>query len=231
MTPHYRKPDAQECESDLVLCPTCVDVVTGRDKLAFSHPDNQFYRALIHKHRKHYQSTHKRTLKAVVIRDVMQAIQNEGGRFLAIEEDERDSLNVSYREMTENEVLKKISHALRSAKSRNQASTTRASGQSPILDYDGSSSQSSNNSVSNSPSISERSPTISTVASLDEKFRVLKCEQRRIFSALLHDMGDAATDPFEFLGDDSDADSPCDESNATITSFYTLDGSPAKIRF
>jgi hypothetical protein len=108
--------------------PTTLDVLTGRNKIAFMHPGNQLYRELIQRHREAYQRTHKRTFKSIVVRSIMRTIQDKGGRFLRPVDETTTShdetTNVleatTWIEMSKAEIHTKISHALRSAKPSGQ---------------------------------------------------------------------------------------------------------------
>jgi len=87
------------------------DVICGKGKLVHSHPGNKQFRKLINFRRESYQTANIREEKKQITNSVIDTIHRLGGRFLKMDENHGEYIEVSdeYR-------YEKVSHALRSAK-------------------------------------------------------------------------------------------------------------------
>jgi hypothetical protein len=93
---------------------TDADVISGRDKLAFTHPGNRFFRSLVIAHGPAYQAANFRKQKARIVNTIIETIHNSGGRFMSLEGSGAGS--ISWVEMNQATTYQKVAHALRSSK-------------------------------------------------------------------------------------------------------------------
>jgi len=87
------------------------DVLWGRDDFAFNHPGNVYFRELVRKYGHAYQSTSIREQKATIVHQILQHIEEKGGRFIRRE-------GKTWTQPPEDVTYRKVCHALRSAKPR-----------------------------------------------------------------------------------------------------------------
>jgi hypothetical protein len=88
------------------------DVLTGRDAVAHSHLGNRHYRELCRSHKQRYNDARRRSVKSDIIHAIIEAVKRGGGRFMTLD-DRADGGNMTWVEMEEHEVHKKVSHNLR----------------------------------------------------------------------------------------------------------------------
>jgi len=100
--------DAQEYKKAMADV-NAVDVLWGRDKLAYCHQGNAYFRHIVRKYCPMYQNTKLRDRKAAVIHSILREVEKKEGRFLRRK-------GGKWEESLLQEVYKKIGHALRSAK-------------------------------------------------------------------------------------------------------------------
>jgi hypothetical protein len=96
------------------------DVISGRDKLAFTHPGNRVFRSLVIAHGHAYQAANFRKQKARIVNTIIDVIHNSGGRFLSLEGSGAGS--IGWVEMNQATTYQKVAHALRSSKPADQRS-------------------------------------------------------------------------------------------------------------
>lgn len=99
---------------------TDADVISGRDKLACSHPGNRVFRSLVIAHGPAYQAANFRKQKARIVNMIIDTIRNSGGRFMSLEGSAASS--VCWVEMNQATTYQKVAHALRSSKPADQRS-------------------------------------------------------------------------------------------------------------
>ena len=93
---------------------TDADVISGRDKLAFTHPGNRVFRSLVIAHGPAYQAANFRKHKARIVNTIVETIHNTGGRFMSLEGSGAGS--IGWVEMNQATTYQKVAHALRSSK-------------------------------------------------------------------------------------------------------------------
>jgi hypothetical protein len=112
------------------------DVLTGRDRLAFGHPGNRFFRQLCALSREAYQTAHKRSVKTEIIQSIIAQVKERDGRFLTLQ-DEGCSSNgagyITWIEMNAAATHQKVSHSLRSGKMRASSDESSSSSSLPSL--------------------------------------------------------------------------------------------------
>lgn len=99
-----------------------VDVISGRDKLAFTHHGNRFFRSLVICKSHAYQKANFRKHKTQIVGSVIEAIHDAGGRFLSLETN--DDGTVGWAVMNWADTYQKVAHALRSSKPMDKRSRT-----------------------------------------------------------------------------------------------------------
>jgi hypothetical protein len=95
----------------LSIVVTSSDVLSGRDKQAFGHEGNNYFRDLVQIHREAYQGSRRRADKNAITKKVIGLIQDNNGRFL------KQDKNNQWTVMSDEMIYEKVSHALRGAKS------------------------------------------------------------------------------------------------------------------
>jgi hypothetical protein len=111
---------AEEVVSSHDVRPT--DVFCSRDKASHSHPGNKRFRQLIVRYREQYQNLNQREEKTQLTNDIVNAIKNNGGRFLK----QHESIADCWYEVNYTVAHEKVSHALRSAKDPNRPKAQKA---------------------------------------------------------------------------------------------------------
>ena len=96
------------------------DVLCGRDKLAYSHPGNKFFRSLVQECSVMYQQATYRRMKTEIIQTIISKVQESGGRFLKLEDDLSGLIN--WNEMDSLSIHQKVAHALRSSQPTKEGS-------------------------------------------------------------------------------------------------------------
>ena len=91
--------------------PGKLDILLGRDKVAFSHIGNERFRVIVAMNRERYQSCSSKDAKTRITSEIIKGIHECGGRFLKFNE-----MTKTYEEVDYKEAHEKVSHALRSAK-------------------------------------------------------------------------------------------------------------------
>lgn len=97
---------------------TATDVLCGRDKVSHAHCGNRRFRHIIEMNRTAYQNALCREAKTKITCEVVDMIRTCGGRFLKLNEETGEWLDVG-----DNYAKEKVSHALRSAKDPNRPRT------------------------------------------------------------------------------------------------------------
>jgi hypothetical protein len=97
---------------------TDADVISGRDKLAFTHPGNRVFRSLVIAHGPAYQAANFRKQKSRIVNTIIETIHNSGGRFMSLEGSGAGS--IGWVEMNQATTYQKVAHALRSSKPADQ---------------------------------------------------------------------------------------------------------------
>jgi hypothetical protein len=100
---------------------TSFDVLSGRDKQAFGHEGNNYFRDLVQTHREAYQGSRRRADKNAITKTVIGLVHDRNGRFLKLD------ANREWAEMSDEMVYEKVSHALRGAKSPTASSASSSS--------------------------------------------------------------------------------------------------------
>jgi hypothetical protein len=100
---------------------TSFDVLSGRDKQAFGHEGNNYFRDLVQTHREAYQGSRRRADKNAITKTVIGLVHDRNGRFLKLNADHK------WAEMNDEMVYEKVSHALRGAKSPTASSSSSSS--------------------------------------------------------------------------------------------------------
>ena len=99
------------------------DVICGRDATAQRHHGNLIYRKLIRAYRPYYHQARRRIEKRQIIRDIVDRIHENGGRFM-VQDDNNNNNNGDVETTTkggvwkpqeESKVYDKVSHSLRSS--------------------------------------------------------------------------------------------------------------------
>lgn len=94
-------------DDNFILEPREVDVLCGRGGMSNHHPGNEWYRRLIRSNRPLYRACPKHT-KLLVAKAIVQAVQQQNGRFL-----ERDKKNGYFYKVTYKRAVDKTSQGLR----------------------------------------------------------------------------------------------------------------------
>jgi hypothetical protein len=122
---HQPQQQQQQMTEELVatheIRPT--DVFCSRDKASHQHQGNKRFRQLIVRYREQYQTLNQREEKTKLTNDIVNAIKNNGGRFLK----QHESIPGWWYEVNYAVAHEKVSHALRSAKDPNRPKAQKAS--------------------------------------------------------------------------------------------------------
>jgi hypothetical protein len=153
----------------LSIVVTSSDVLSGRDKQAFGHEGNNYFRDLVQINREAYQGSRRRADKNAITKKVIGLIQDNNGRFLKQGKDNQWAV------MSDEMIYEKVSHALRGAKS--PTSRTSSGGSSAV-------------SSSSASAGSRRSAAPSKIA-MNQLGKVMGL-QRAIFERLVRDGRHAA---------------------------------------
>ena len=73
---------AKSSSSSLLVVPTDLDVLCGRDQRCYNHPGNKKLRSLVSSNLLSYTTAKKRSQKSSIVRSVVRAICSSGGRFV-----------------------------------------------------------------------------------------------------------------------------------------------------
>lgn len=98
--------------------PNKLDILCGRDKVAFNHVGNKAFRVIISEHRERYQSSKSREAKSHITDDIIASLKEQGRRFFKFDRDIKQWYLVS-----DEYAHEKVSHALRSAKDPKRKTT------------------------------------------------------------------------------------------------------------
>jgi hypothetical protein len=150
------------------------DVLTGRDRLAFGHPGNRFFRQLCALHREAYQTARKRSVKTEIIQAIIAQVKERDGRFLTLQDEGCNYSGggyIAWIEMNAAATHQKVSHSLRSGKMR-ASSDESASSSSSLPSLSASSASGSSRSLTSS--LSKLSPDASS------SFSLLSLRQRSV---------------------------------------------------
>ena len=93
------------------IVPSRLDVLCGRDKVAYSHVGNRRFRVIVSMNRERYQSCKPREAKTRITTEIIKSIRESGGRFL-----QKNETTGLYEDAGDDYAHEKVSHALRSAK-------------------------------------------------------------------------------------------------------------------
>jgi hypothetical protein len=100
------------------------DVLCGRTAESYAHPGNTRFREIVQQRRKEYRSATRRSDKNLITKQVIQSVQQPGGRFL------RFDARVGWTPLSDEDMYEKVSHALRgsvgSSAAKSQAKSHRA---------------------------------------------------------------------------------------------------------
>jgi hypothetical protein len=96
----------------MMVIVTPFDVLSGRNKAAFGHEGNNYFRDLVQQFREPYQTAAKRHDKNAVATTLIRLVEQRGGRFLKMSEGYEE-----YEVMSPEDAYEKVTHALRGAKS------------------------------------------------------------------------------------------------------------------
>jgi hypothetical protein len=102
--------------SDIILYPSDVDVIFGRERPIFEHPGNRRFRVTIAMNVKRYESSKTRQGKSKIVQEVYSSMREEGIRFL--KPCATGIVIAGYYEVDDQVARNKVAHAIRDARSK-----------------------------------------------------------------------------------------------------------------
>jgi hypothetical protein len=215
------------------------DVLTGRDRLAFGHPGNRFFRQLCALSREAYQTAHKRSVKTEIIQSIIAQVKERDGRFLTLQDEGCSSSSrsstgggyITWIEMNAAVTHQKVSHSLRSGKIRASSDESSSSSSLPSLSASLASSSSfsgSSRSLASSLSKAKSDAAASSLPqlSLSQRSLMLLPEHRRRKDSIrnsLWDMHDFLSQSCPNLGTSMSADRIFQDLDKPFTDIHVFD--------